>query len=1232
MKKLPVIIFALLLFIIFLKAQPAAVQFDHLSLEQGISHNLTNMIYQDHKGFLWFGTMFGLIRYDGYRYKIYRHNPNDLNSLSHNDILCFIEDRSGIFWIGTRGGGLNRLDPASDRIDRFLHHPKNINSLSSNNVRSLAEDDSGRIWIGTEQGLNVIDNPGFPADRISFRHYVTDLRDIRSLSNDFVNSIFVDRNNDLWIGTNNGLNKFEKSSGTFTRYFSFDPLYTKKPHPSLLAEVDKIHQSKKPLAAILHTGDFIDSAQVFNLVRPAAILIIGLGEGRNEFLNERIEVLTDFGWIEPASARKPVWQMTFNQTLYAGGAQKNRIVIDQITLPAGKYRLRYQSDDSHSFDAWNNHPPELTEYWGIQLFELSAKESNRITPFLKKTEDSPKNSISNNRISYITDCSEDGILWIGTTGGGLNKFDTQLNIFKTYRHNESDPNSLANDYIHTIYEDTTACSLWIGTENGLSRFNADLEIFTNYYHEPSNPQSLSSNTVKAICRDRSGITWFGTYWGGIDKLDNKRNRFAHIKKNYFAPINSAENNIFAAYSDSIRGLWIGTWGNGLMKYEPSTATFKMFRQQKRNSKSLSYNSIRTIIAGQEPYLWIGTYGGGLNRFNPNTGIFERFHYNNKDTTTLTTDYIISLLLDDKNRLWVGTEMGLNLAEKPDMRFKRFVFSNSDSIGPGSNRILSLYQDSFGKIWIGTTNGLSCYSDSTSSIARFRPPQGISLENEFIHIMLETKRLAKNYLWLGTSFGLVRVNLLTNECQRFTEQEGLPSNVVYGLLEDERGFIWLSTNKGLCKFNPALEIARNYDLQDGLQSNMFNVGACCKLPNNELFFGGINGFNIFHPEKIISNTFIPPVYITSFKVFDRERSLPSDTKGDEEIMLSHVDNFFTIEFSALDYTHPAKNHYNYRLNGVDKNWVHIINKNYASYTNVPPGHYVFEVMGSNSNGVWNKITRQLNIIITPPFYKSGWFKLLLTLLLAFSAIMTVLLIRIRERHKAALNRKIAELKLKALRAQMNPHFIFNTLNSIQYYISVNDQKSAYLYLSKFSRLMRLTLDNSEKSSIPLDQELELLKLYLELQQLRFEDKFDYNINVSPDIPLNEIEIPTMILQPFIENSIQHGIGKMKDKGHIDISMEKSDNLLVCSIEDNGIGINSSLESACEVHPGHKSAGINLIRERLNILSAVRNKPIDFKIYDLSENTNGRNGTRVVLSLPLFVDDTLPETKHEGITND
>jgi ligand-binding sensor domain-containing protein/anti-sigma regulatory factor (Ser/Thr protein kinase) len=1214
-----------------LQGQPAAVQFERLSLEQGISHNLTNTIYQDSKGFLWFGTMFGLIRYDGYRYKTYRHNPNDPNSLSHNDILCLIEDRHGRFWIGTRGGGLNRLDPESDQISRFRHHAGDKASISSNYVRCLEEDRQGRLWIGAEYGLNLVEHPELTADSIRFRAFNMNLREMRSLSNNIVNSIFADRNGALWIGTNNGLNRFDEATQTFTRYFSFDPRYTRRPHSDLLAMLDNLYKNKPALAAIIQSGDFTDSTQVFTLNRRTTMLAVSLGEGRNEFLNQPVEELTDYGWIESSATHQTIWRMNFKQSLYAGGAQKNRIVFDLVTLPAGTYRLHYISDDSHSFAAWNNHQPDFPEFWGIQLFAVSAAEAAAIAPMLKSAVDSPKNSVSNNRISFIAACHEDNILWIGTLGGGLNKFDTQLNIFKAYRHDESDAQSLASDYIHTIYEDTAGCSLWIGTENGVSRYDSDSETFANYYHEPSNPQSLSSNSVYAICRDQSGIMWFGTYWGGIDKLDNKRSRFAHIKKNYYAPINSPENNIFAAYSDSAHGLWLGSWGDGLLRYDPETSTFTAWRNQKENPKSLSFNFIRRIIAADRSGLWIGTYGGGLNHFDPEAGTFRRYQYNNKDNSSLSNDFILSLLQDRSGRLWVGTEDGLNVAEKPDMRFNRILSGMADTTALGSNRILSLYQDSAGRVWIGTSNGLSFFDDSLYSISRFRSKQGITLGNEFIHTMLETKRLALNNLWLGTSFGLVRLDLATNLCQRYTEQNGLPSNVVYGILEDERGFLWLSTNKGLSKFNPALEIVRNYDLQDGLQSNMFNADACCNLPGGELFFGGINGFNIFHPEKIISNTYIPSVYITGFRVFDQDRRLPANTSN-SEIVLSHEDNFFTIEFSALDYTNPAKNHYNYRLNGVDKSWVLVINRNFASYTNVPPGRYVFEVMGSNSNGVWNKMTRRLSIVITPPFYLSGWFKAIVALLMATSAILAALLIRIRERRKASLNRKIAELKLKALRAQMNPHFIFNTLNSIQYYISVNDQKSAYLYLSKFSRLMRLTLDNSERSSIPLEQELEMLRLYLELQQLRFEDKFDYSISVALDIPLNEIEIPTMILQPLIENSVQHGIGKMKDKGHIDISLEQRDNTLVCSIEDNGVGINKSLEYPKEIHPGHKSAGINLIRERLNILGAVRNRPIDVQIFDLEQENNGRRGTRVILNLPLMTDELESAGKHKGIAHD
>ena len=323
----------------------------------------------------------------------------------------------------------------------------------------------------------------------------------------------------------------------------------------------------------------------------------------------------------------------------------------------------------------------------------------------------------------------------------------------------------------------------------------------------------------------------------------------------------------------------------------------------------------------------------------------------------------------------------------------------------------------------------------------------------------------------------------------------------------------------------------------------------------------------------------------------------------------------MEFVALDYTNPSKNQHAYKLDGFDKDWVYCGTRRYASYTNLDPGEYIFKVKGSNNDGVWNEAGTSVKIIITPPYWQTWWFRgLIISMVLLCLTFFTYNLKR-KEKKKAEIEKKISELKLQALRAQMKPHFLFNVINSIQYLISSNDQKSAYNYLSKFSKLMRITLENAEKSTIQISNELEGLKLYLELESLRFEDKFCYNIDIDPEIDIHNVEIPTMLIQPYVENAIHHGLRHKSSKGELNIKLELQNSRVVCSIQDNGIGIEKALALRNKQNDNHHSTGMKVSHERLEILNTINKNGNVVEVSDLAKNGNRSSGTLVKIHIPI-----------------
>jgi ligand-binding sensor domain-containing protein len=827
------------------------------------------------------------------------------------------------------------------------------------------------------------------------------------------------------------------------------------------------------------------------------------------------------------------------------------------------------------------------------------------------------NSVSDNFITSILRCNDKKQLWIGTGNNGLNKFDVENEIFTHYVHNPKDNNSLINNSVNTLFEDNN-CILWIGTSGGISSFDVNSGTFKAFRHEPLNKNSLSSNFVYAIYKDLSNILWCGTYWGGIDKLDFKAKRFEHIQKNISSLSKLAENNFHSLLELKDNRILIGTWGDGLILYDRSNKSFKNFYYDSKNPNTISNNFIRTIYQDKNGDIWIGTYGGGLNKFDIRKKKFTRYYYDSRNPNSISSNSVVTIYRDSRDILWIGTfGGGINKFNPVDESFIRFQHQDTDEKSISSNEIYCIYEDDQNNLWFGTAAGLDQFNSTTNQFIRYlQESNNLNyLSNNYVYSIVMAHNGRDSSMWVGTAGGLYRFNPESGDVKRYTEENGLPNRVICGIVEDDNGFLWLSTNRGLSRFDPKMKNFSNYDVADGLQSNMFNIGSYYKFSSGELGFGGINGLNIFHPQNIISNTYVPPVYIIGLKKFDQPMRFEKDVTDLEEIELSYDDNYFTIEFVSLDFSHPEKNVYAYKLEGVNDNWIHSKNENFASYTNIDPGQYIFKVRGTNSDGVWNMDGDELIISIKPPFWMSWWFRTVVIMVITLALAFTVYTIINREKKKTAINKKISELKLQALQAQMNPHFIFNTINAIQFFINKKDNESAYFYLTKFSRLLRRTLENSEKLRISLAEELESLKLYLELQLLRYSNKFSYQIDIDPDIDIHFIEIPSMVLQPYIENAIQHGFSPKRKDGKLNISLKQKKNMLVCTIEDNGVGIKKSLSIAKEKDSDHTSSGMKLTEERLKIINTAHNDHINVSIEDLTESDECKNGTRVILTIPV-----------------
>jgi hypothetical protein len=422
---------------------------------------------------------------------------------------------------------------------------------------------------------------------------------------------------------------------------------------------------------------------------------------------------------------------------------------------------------------------------------------------------------------------------------------------------------------------------------------------------------------------------------------------------------------------------------------------------------------------------------------------------------------------------------------------------------------------------------------------------------------------------------------------------------------------------VAKFDPEHETFRKYDKSDGLQGTEFNAGAYYRSNDGELFFGGINGYNSFYPRDVKDNTLLPEVVLTGFKVLNEDVGLAASLEYTDTITLTHKDYVFSLEFAAIHLTAPEKNRYAYTLEGFDEDWVYT-QRRFATYTNLDPGGYVFKVKASNNDGIWNDKGLSISIFIRPPFWRTWWFYALVSVLVA-SIVWTLYKFRVgqirkEEKLKTEFNKRLADVEMTALRAQMNPHFLFNCLNSINRFIVRNDAETASNYLTKFSRLIRLILQNSKSPTIALKSELEALKLYIDMEEMRFENRFDYHIHVDDTIEVEYVEVPPLLLQPYVENAIWHGLMHKEAKGKLTIEITKEGNRLRCMIEDNGIGRQKAQQLKRKSATRNKPMGMKITTDRLNLYQ----KQTEVQVVDLLDLNGDPSGTRVILGMPYAIE--------------
>lgn len=983
---------------------------------------------------------------------------------------------------------------------------KNINfkritvedGLSQTSVEYLFQDSKGYMWIGTIDGLNRYNGSRFEVFR-----YSKDKPN--SISGNYISAIAEDDEGNIWVGTSRGLNRINTHTSEITTY---------------LPGVNGCNLSNYNITEIL-----IDSK---------GDIYIATEDGLNLYNEE------DDNFIR----------------LYNSGDKKNS--------------LSSQFVYSIVEDNYGN-------YW-IGTDNGLNKIENNSQKIIKYYSDGGDNSINDNFIFKLYADNLDN-LWIGTYNGGLNKLDLKTNKIEKFENDPNDDTSIAGNFIRYILRDSRN-ELWIATNNGLSRLNEEENKFINYKSKIYDPQSIVSNNVLSLFEDKSGAIWVGTY-DGIS-LFNPQNSFKNYKNDPFNTNSLSENMMAGIYEDDEGLLWVGTVNEGLNLIDRKSGNITKFKSSD-DEDSLSNNHIRDIV-GIQNEIWIATEFG-LNKYDKLTKKFTRYYNEN----SLLYNDVRTLYIDNEGILWIGTRDGLCTFDRKDT-FKSYedIFIKN---GITENVFSDIIQDKDGVIWIASAldGGLIRLNKNTNEIKSYRNNE----EDRYSISFNALKTIAidsKNNIWIGSQFGLNKFDRSTEKFHRYTEDSGLSNNFIYGILIDNEDNPWMSTNYGISKFDIKNDKFVDYNVTDGLQSNEFNGYSYFKSKSGEMFFGGINGLTYFYPNQLEEKKFSPNVVIDS--IYSGEKEILDISN----IKIGYKNSNIQFNFFMPDYRNVSKIQYAYKLDGLDENWIFSDDRNYVSYTNLESGVYKFQVVARNSSGDWSKVTTVSFKVGMKPWQTPlayVIYALIVSLVLYIIWNRVKILDSLVEQRTHELNSKLKENKelydkLIKNEKYKNNYFVnlshelrtpLNVIISTQQLITkLNEEdkdipKEKILYYmstlrrnsDRLLKLINNIIDTSkiESGSYKLIIEKHDIVYLVEEIVLSMKDFIEANgieLVIDPDVEEKIIECDGSEIEKCIVNLVGNAVKFTPRGGKIEVRIVDLNNKVKISVKDSGIGIEKKYHDA------------------------------------------------------------------------
>lgn len=763
-------------------------------------------------------------------------------------------------------------------------------------------------------------------DGISFKMYYYDAKDTTSIPGNEVKALEEDSAGNLWIMTNHNFCVYNRKTDSFIRKSIRNQRF-----PSFFFTA--CHIDRKGYLWLGAMGSIFryklyQENEIHETVLDAEEFIL-----KEKDIKHSNTILYSF--VEDKESR--IWTASCSKDLFYFDEKKKDFIPYRVKHPesdyfSGRLKTMIMDNDGDFILA--------VESEGLLVWDRKNDRFDLYKP------DKIKHKGPNDDILFAISIGPDNTIWAGGRNeGGINVFDKKRKTFNYIQNLEHDPLSLGTDKVHGLYKDRSG-TMWVGLNNQLNKYSPNKYKFKRYPVSSNNNRTPQFLNTLCFEESKTGEIWIGTDGGGLSKYNPQTGVYIHYKHIPGNPGSLSSNAVIALHEDSEGTLWIGTFNGGLCSFK--NGKFTRHKPQFNNTIALSH--VWYVYEDSKKNLWVATLNEGLGLYDRKSGKFYSYRFSFSDTTSLSNDGLIQIFEDSRKNIYISSYFGVssfNLNDydfnkpPPDIKFKRFLHRENQN----------------------------------------------SISNDIVRCIAEDK---EGNMWFGSmATGLDKYDIKTGTFTNYSTKDGLPGNFIASILIDDNNLFWLPTDKGLVSFDPETKKVAIFDKTDGLMNNTFH-GWSLKTTAGEMYICGPDGFNSFHPGKIVSNTNKPKVYFTQLKIFNspvkpyqvvNKRIILKENIGEtQNLVLSYKEDFFSIGFVALDYTAPDRNQYKYKLEGFNNDWINCGSNREASYTNLAPGEYVFKVQASNSDGVWNEAGAQLQITILSPWWETLWFKVLVTTVL------------------------------------------------------------------------------------------------------------------------------------------------------------------------------------------------------------------------------------------------------------